>query len=615
VIVVLLAVPLAGALLLLVPPERYRVRGAARAERAIGARRAERAERARRAERAETVEQADGAERAEGAKEEAKRGDGANTVERYARVVGVLFSGLALLVAAFVAAGFDYRQPQRMAHVIDLSWAPAIGLRFHVGVDGVSLPLVVLTALLTFLCLLYLLCTDRAAGGEAGPGGAGRPGRPGGRALVGLVLLLETGLLGVFVALDLVLFFMFFEALLVPMYFVIGIWGAGPGRSAAAYKFILSTVLGSAVLLVGLMIIATKGGTLDMVVLARQHGAGLSHGAQVAAFLLVGLGFAVTVPMWPLHSWLPDAHAEAPIAGSVLLAGVLLKVGTYGLIRIALPMAPAGARTWAPWLGLLAVAGIVYGPLACLAQRELRRLFAYSSVGFMGFALLGVATLTPAGANAALFGNVAHGLIIGLLFFLTGSIEHRYGTGDLDAIGAKGPSGASRAVGVVGGGMLRRLPRLGVIVTFASLAGLGLPGLAGFWGEMLSLLGAYRPGPGLPRSTFVTFMAVGGLGVVLTMAYFLRLLARLTSGPVAVAAGTPGSTTGSTTGSTAGSATSSATGLEEPDRPGAAGMRDMQPYEYAVFVPLVALTLVIGLWPKVLLDLSDGPVRALLGGG
>jgi NADH-quinone oxidoreductase subunit M len=588
VIVVLLAVPLAGALLLLVPPRRYRVRGAARAERA----------------------------------------GNADTVERYVRVVGVLFSGLALLVAAFVAAGFDYRQPQRLVHVIDVSWAAAIGVRFHVGVDGVSLPLVVLTALLAFLCLLHLLYTDRAAGGEAGPGGAnpggadaGGAGRPGGRALVGLVLSLETGLLGTFVALDLVLFFMFFEAVLISMYFVIGIWGAGPGRSAAANKFIRSMMLGSAVLLVGLMIIATKGGTLDMVVLAGQHGAGLSHGAQVAAFLLVGLGFAVTVPIWPLHSWLPDAHAEAPIAGSVLLAGVLLKMGTYGLIRIALPMAPAGARTWAPWLGLLAVAGIVYGALACLAQRELRRMFAYSSVSIMGFALLGVATLTPAGANAALFGNVAHGLIIGLLFFLTGSIEHRYGTGDLDAIGANGPhdangpggvvgasgvASASGAVGVAGGGMPRRLPRLGVIVTFACLAGLGLPGLAGFWGEMLALLGAYRPAPGLPRPTFITFMAVGGLGVVLTMVYFLRLLARLTSDPVAVAVGS---------GSATGSATASATGLEEPDRPGGAAVRDMQPYEYAVFVPLVALTLVIGLWPKALLDLTDGPVRALLGSG
>jgi NADH-quinone oxidoreductase subunit M len=567
VIVVLLAVPLAGALLLLVPPERYGVRGAERAERAVPA---------------PPVADPSGPSGPAGPAEGAKlAGDSVNKVERYVRVVGVLVSGLALLVAGIVAAGFDYGHPQRMAQVIDVPWAPAIGLRFHVGVDGVSLPLVVLTALLTFLCLLHLLCTDRAE-------------RPSGRALVGLVLLLETGLLGTFVALDLVLFFLFFAAVLVPMYFVIGIWGAGPGRSAAAERFILSMAVGSAALLVGLMIIATEGGTFDMVVLARRHGAGLSHGAQVAAFLLVGLGFAVTAPMWPLHSWLSGAHAEAPIAGSVLLAGVLVKTGTYGLIRIALPMAPAGARTWAPWLGLFAVAGIVHGSLACLAQRELRRMFAYSSVGLMGFGLLGVATLTPAGANAALFGNIAHGLIIGLLFFLTGAIEHRYGTGDLAAVGTGGAGGAA------GGGIPRRLPRLGAIVTFACLAGLGLPGLAGFWGQMLSLLGAYRPGPGLPRPAFVIFMAIGGLGVVLTMVGFLRLLVRLTAGPVPVAAAV---------------ATGSATDSGERSRPDGAGGGDLRPYEYAIFVPLVALTLAVGLWPKALLDLTDGPVRALLGGG
>jgi NADH-quinone oxidoreductase subunit M len=551
VIVALLALPLAGALLLLVPPERYGLRGAERPE-------------------------------------------------RYVRAVGVLFSGLALIVAGLIAAGFDHRHPQRMTQVIDVSWAAAIGLRFHVGVDGVSLPLVVLTALLTFLCLLYLLYTDRAG---CGTDWVGR----GKRALVGLVLLLEAGLLGTFVALDLLLFFMFFEAVLIPMYFVIGIWGVGPGRRAAADKFILYLLLGSGVLLVGLMIIAAKGGTLDMVVLVRRHGTGLSHTAQVTAFLLVGLGFAVWAPLWPLHAWLPDAHAEAPIAGSVLLSGVLLKMGTYGLVRIALPMVPAGARTWAPWLGLLAVAGIGCGSLACLAQRELRRVIASSSVAFMGFALLGIATQTPAGVNAALFGNIAHGLIIGLLFFLAGSIEDRYGTGALAASGTSGTSGVS---GAIGGGMLRRVPRLGSIVTFACLAGLGLPGLAAFWGEMLSLLAAYRPGPGLPRPAFVTFMAVGGLGVALTTACFLRLLARLTSGPAPVPVALPLPLPVAGTGSAAGSGET-----DRPDDADDAGVRDVRPYEYVVFVPLVVLILGIGLWPKALLDLTDGPVRALLGGG
>jgi NADH-quinone oxidoreductase subunit M len=256
--VALLAVPLAGSLLLVVPPERYGVRAP----------------------------------------------------DRFVRAFGVLVSGLTLLIAVAAAISFDYGDARRVQHATDLSWAAAIGLRFHVGVDGVSLPLVVLTALLTFLCLLY---ATRVA--------------PSGRALVCLLLLLEVGLLGTFVAFDLLLFFVFFEVVLIPMYFVIAIWG-GAGRRAAAYKFILYTLLGSGVLLVGLLIIAIKGGTLDMVVLAQRHGAGMSHGMQIAAFLFVGLGLAVKAPMWPLHTWLPDAHTEAPTVGSVLLAGVLLKMGT-----------------------------------------------------------------------------------------------------------------------------------------------------------------------------------------------------------------------------------------------------------------------------------------------
>ncbi len=537
-IAVLLAVPLAGALLLLVPPERYGVRGR----------------------------------------------------ERYVRAVGVVVSGLTLLLAVLVAVTFDYGDghAQRMTQVIDVSWAPAIGLRFHVGVDGVSLPLVILTALLTFLCLLY---SARVATDGAGPDGAGPGARPpdgaapGGRALVGLLLLLEVGMLGTFVALDLLLFFMFFEVVFIPMYFVIAMWG-GPERRAAAYKFILYTVLGSGALLVGLMIIASKGGTLDMVVLAQRHGAGMSHAAQVAAFVLVGLGFAVKAPMWPLHSWLPDAHTEAPVVGSVLLAGVLLKMGTYGLIRIALPMAPEGARTLAPWLGLLAVTGIIYGSLACLAQRELKRMIALSSVGYMGFLLLGIATLTPAGVNAALFGNVAHGLIIGLLFLLAGS----------------------------------RVPRLASILTFACMAGLGLPGLAGFWGEMPALLGAYRPGDGLPRHAFVTYMAVGGLGALLTMAYFLRLLSKIRHGPVVVSAVVVSAVAVSPAVAVAGPAETPAEAGPAAEAGAVSGdaerpVPDVRPYEYAAWVPLIALTLVLGLWPKTLLDLTDGPVRALLGGG
>ncbi len=471
------------------------------------------------------------------------------------RRFGTAVSGATLLVALSAVTAFDFDATSRTQLEVNRAWAPSIGLRFHLGVDGISLPLVVLTALLTFLCFLHLL-RHVPDGGRI-------------RLLTALLLVLEVGLLGTFVALDLVLFFVFFEVVLIPMYLVIILWG-GPGRRAAAYKFILYTLLGSGLLLAGMLLVGAKAGTLDMTELARRHGAGLSHGVQVTAFALMALGFAVKAPMWPLHTWLPDAHTEAPTVGSVLLAGVLLKMGTYGLIRVALPLAPEGARTWAPWLGFLAVIGIVYGALACLAQTDLKRMIAYSSVGHMGFVLLGIATLTPVGVNAALFGNIAHGLITSLLFFLAGAVKERWGTGDL---------------GALGGGMLGTSPRLASVLTFASVASLGLPGLAGFWGEMLALLGAYRPGAGLPRETFVTFMAVGGLGAVLTAAYFLRLLSRLTHGP--------------------------ADGTAAARGPVAA----VSAQEYAAWVPLITLTLLVGLWPKTLLDVTTAPVRALLGGG
>ena len=330
---------------------------------------------------------------------------------------------------------------------------PSLGLRFHLGIDGISSPLVLLTACLTLLCMVYLLRVRPEAG------------RP--RALVGLLLLLEVGMLGTFVALDLLLFFVFFEVVLVPMWFVIAQWGDDKvpgGRVRAANVFILYTLLGSAVMLLGILLVGLTAGTFDIVELTSRAGAGMSHRTQVLAFLALALGLAVKTPMWPLHSWLPDAHTAAPTVGSVLLAGVLLKMGTYGLVRIAVPIVPDGAQTLAPFLGALAVVGILYGSLACLAQRDLKRLIAFSSVGHMGFVLLGISTLTAIGINGALFANVAHGLITGLLFFLAGAIKDRHHTADLD---------------LLGGGLYERMPRLGGLLAFAAVASLGLPGLAG----------------------------------------------------------------------------------------------------------------------------------------
>ncbi|MQA96239.1 MAG: NADH-quinone oxidoreductase subunit M [Streptosporangiales bacterium] len=466
-----------------------------------------------------------------------------------------LATTLATLAAAVaIAAAFDYGRAGAVQLEVDALWVATIGLSLHLGVDGVSLPLVLLTALLSVLCLVALQQRLPA------------PGRP--KALVALLLALVLGMLGTFVALDLLLFFVFFEVVLIPMYFVIAVWG-GDGRRAAAYKFILYTLLGSGLLLVGLLMIYAGGGTLDMVQLARGHGAGMSRGFQIAAFLAVGIGLAVKAPMWPLHTWLPDAHTEAPTVGSVLLAGVLLKMGTYGFVRIALPMLPDGAVAVAPYLGALAVVGILYGALACLGQTDLKRLIAYSSVGHMGFVLLGIATLTPVGVNAALFGNIAHGLITGLLFFLAGAVKDRYGTADIPRLG---------------GGMLAKAPQLGGLLVFAAVASMGLPGLAGFWGEMLALLGAFRPDPSLARTPFLIFMALGGIGTLLTAAYFLTLLRQVAQGAVA----------------------QEWRNVRIPA---------LTLSEVAAWTPLVTATVAVGLWPRTLLAITDPAVRALLGGG
>ncbi|GAB3416455.1 complex I subunit 4 family protein [Flindersiella endophytica] len=472
---------------------------------------------------------------------------------------GVVTSAVTLGLALLVAFGFDYRSAGRMQYETDMSWISAIDVRWKLGIDGISLPMVLLTTLLVFLCLLY---TTRVR-----PEGGRLPG------LVGLVLLLEVGMIGTFLALDLVVFFLFFEVVLIPMWFVIALWGDPHdevGRRRAATTFILYTLLGSAVMLVGFLVVHAGTGTFDIELLADLGGSGVGHGAQIAAALAIGLGLAVKTPMWPLHSWLPDAHAKAPTIGSVLLAGVLLKMGTYGFIRVWLPVVPDGVRAVAPYFAAFATVGIVYGALACLAQRELKRLIAYSSVGHMGFVLLGITTVTGAGVNGAVFAGVAHGLITGLLFFLAGAVKDRHGTGELD---------------LLGGGLYARMPRLGGLLAFGAVASLGLPGLAGFWGEMLALLGAYDPGGGLARSTYVVLMVVGGVGAVLTAGYFLLLVRRVCQGPPA----------------------------EHPAS--VVDSRDVTPVELWAWAPLVVLTFVLGLYPKALLALTDPAVQMVLGRG
>ncbi|GAA3802504.1 NuoM family protein [Streptomyces phyllanthi] len=475
---------------------------------------------------------------------------------------GVTVTGTVLIAAIVLALGFDHDQPSRIQAGTDISWIPALDVRIHLGVDGISLPLLVLSALLTFLCALYSYFK--------------MPAGPSPKAFVSLLLVLESGTLATFAVLDLLLFFLAFEMVLIPMYFLIARWG-GEERTQAAWKFILFTLLGSVVMLLGLLLIGIKAGTFDMVALATDNDRPLSTSVQVIAVLAVAVGLAVKTPMWPLHSWLPDAHTAAPTVGSVLLAGVLLKMGTYGFVRILLPVTPDGFRTFAPYLAAFAVVGIIYGSLACLAlakqgaKGDLKRLIAYSSVGHMGFVLLGIATMTPTGMNGALFANIAHGLITGLLFFLVGALKDRTGTTDLDALAKE-----------TGAALYGKAPRLGGLLAFGAVASLGLPGLAGFWGEMLALFGAFRPAEGLSRPAFLTFMAIAAFGTLLTAAYLLVVVRRVCMGAA------------------------------PQDAP---GLPDVQTYEFAAWAPLVALTVLAGLWPAALLGLTDPAVQQLLAGG
>ncbi|MFG1935410.1 complex I subunit 4 family protein [Micromonospora tulbaghiae] len=471
--------------------------------------------------------------------------------DRAGRVVGTVAAAVTLLAALPLVAGdhgwFGYgpRPAVQPWHQLDLPWVPGLDLRFHLGVDGISWPLVVLTALLTLLCCAYTLWRVPSGGGS-------------GRALVALLLVVEVGILGTFLALDLVLFFLFFEVVLLPMYAVIAGWG-GEDRRRAARKFALYTLFGSVLLLVGVYVVVAAAGTADLV--ALTGGAGLSRGTQLAAFTLLALAFAVKSPLWPLHSWLPDAHTQAPTVGSVILAGVLLKMGTYGMIRVAVGVAPEGARWAAPVLGVLAVAAILVGGLVCLAQDDLKRLIAYSSVGHMGFVLLGIATLTATGLQAALIGNIAHGVITALLFFLAGAVKDRAHTGSLAELS----------------GLRETAPRLAGLLGFAAVASLGLPGLAGFWGEAFAVVAAVRRGGPL----WLTLAVLAALGGALTAAYFLRLLRRVTHGrPSPAVAGLA---------------------------PGLAGA------ELTAWAPLVLLALAVGLAPALVLSYASGPVEALLG--
>ncbi|WP_370616283.1 complex I subunit 4 family protein [Mumia sp. Pv 4-285] len=468
--------------------------------------------------------------------------------------VGVSVAVALLLLVTWVAGDGDGYTAE-----VDLVWVRSLDLHLHLGMDGISFPLLMMTALVTAL-VCWALVDDPPAGDNATP------------ALVGLVMVVLTASIGVFAALDLVLFFVFFELALIPMWFVIARWGDPldrAGRRTAATRFLLYTVVGSALMLVGFVTVWALAGTVQIPELTALGGQ-IDGGWALFAACMIALGLAVKTPVWPLHLWLPDAHAKAPTVGSVLLAAVFLKLGTYGLLRVLVAVLPGPARDLAPWLGLLGVVGIVVAALACLRQVDLKRLIAYSSVGHMGFVVLGIATLTEIGIAAAVFASVAHGVVTALLFFNAGSLKRRFGTAELS---------------VLGRGMYARMPALAVVLAFASFASLGLPGLAGFWGEMMALRGTYEAaagtdGAGLGEALAAVLLVGALLGVLLTSAYFLRMLRRTLQGVP-----TP----------------------HDSDT-------DLAGSERGIAVVLVVAVLVLGLVPGLVMGVVEPSIPAILGG-
>ncbi len=432
--------------------------------------------------------------------------------------------------------------------VVDRSWIDVIDARYIMGIDGISLPLILLTMLIVPLCIIYSW--------NHFP----EPRNP--KAFLILILILETGMIGTFVAQDLILFFVFFEVVLLPMYFMIGVWG-GENRRYAAIKFFLFTLFGSALMLVSFLALyfLADAATFDMRLLPTAA-AGIAKSSQLWVFGGMFLGFGIKVPMFPFHTWLPDAHTEAPTVGSVILAAVLLKLGTYGFVRIAIPILPEAAAEWAPFIGLLAVIGIIYGALGCLAQRDLKRLVAFSSVAHMGFVMLGIATLTDFGINAAVFGMVAHGLITGMLFFLAGSVKERYHTLDMSRLG----------------GLLVQAPRMGWILGFCAMASLGLPGLAGFWGEFPAILASYNPAEVLAAETFRTYMVIAAVGTVLAAGYLLWMFQK------------------------------TAFGNPKDEFANDPNIKDATASEYLAWAPLLILILLLGVYPHLLFGATDPAV-------
>jgi NADH-quinone oxidoreductase subunit M len=406
------------------------------------------------------------------------------------RAAGLIISLVIFVISFFAYISFN-PQNTNFQFSEKVEWIKGLGIYYHVGLDGLSLLLVLLTTFITPLALLSSWSSIEHKVKE----------------FTFFILLLEAGMLGVFMSLDLFLFYIFWEAMLIPMYFIIGIWG-GKNRIYASVKFFIYTMAGSLLMLVAIIWLANSGEkfTTDLIELYKQ-GPALEASKQNLLFLAFAISFAIKVPLFPLHTWLPDAHVEAPTAGSVILAAVLLKMGTYGLIRFNLPLFPLGVKEFAPFISVLAVIGIIYGALTAMVQKDMKKLVAYSSVSHLGFVVLGIFALTPEAMQGAIIQMVNHGLSTGALFLLVGYIYERTHTREIADYG----------------GIAKIVPLYATILLIVSLSSIGVPGLNGFVGEFLILVGSFKS----PLLNSPYFSIVAATGVIFAAVYLLWMYQRV----------------------------------------------------------------------------------------
>ncbi|MCK1720248.1 NADH-quinone oxidoreductase subunit M [Bradyrhizobium sp. 141] len=461
------------------------------------------------------------------------RGDD-EAAKRNSRWIALWTTLITFAVSVILVMRFDPSNPD-FQFVEKANWL-ATGITYHMGVDGISLPLVILTTAVMPFCIIasWKAITNRV------------------REYMMAFLILETLMIGTFSALDLVLFYLFFEGGLIPMFLIIGVWG-GPRRVYASFKFFLYTLLGSVLMLLAIMALYWNGGTTDIPTL--MHTA-VPRSLQTWAWLAFFASFAVKMPMWPVHTWLPDAHVEAPTAGSVVLAAILLKMGGYGFLRFSLPMFPLASHDFAPLIFTLSAIAIIYTSLVALMQEDMKKLIAYSSVAHMGFVTMGIFAGTMQGVAGGVFQMISHGIVSGALFLCVGVVYDRLHTREIAAYG----------------GLVNRMPLYALTFMVFTMANVGLPGTSGFVGEFMTLLGTFKVS--IPTAFFASF------GVILSACYALWLYRKVVFGALV--------------------------------KPSLASMKDLTFRECLTLFPMIALTILFGVYPKPVLDMSAASVQQLV---